>query len=129
MRPAAEQQTPPCRSRPWSNMHKHCFSKHAHHATAHVFNGLLQEAFCIHAPCKHGGMRPGVMTCDANRYTLLLHGIEFNTKRHLRCKFLMVTHGILAQQYTLAERGLQPPPSFEGVISYAGMSVLMCSAT
>ena len=55
-----------------------------------------------------------------NRYTLLLHGIEFNTTQHLRCKFLMVTHGILAQQYTLQERGLQPPPSFKGVISYAG---------
>ena len=61
-----------------------------------------------------------VMLCC--RYTLLLKGLELNTTRHMRCKYLMVTHGILSQQYTLQERGLDPGTRFKGIISYAGMS-------
>jgi hypothetical protein len=61
------------------------------------------------------------------RYTLVLKGLEFGTTRHLRCKFLMVTHGILAQQYTLQERGLTPPETFKGIISYAG-NKLSCNS-
>lgn len=40
-----------------------------------------------------------------HRYLLILKGLEFGTTRHLRCKYLMVTHGILAHQYTPQVRG------------------------
>lgn len=54
------------------------------------------------------------------RYTLVLKGLEFVTTRHLRCKYLMVTHGILAHQYTLSERGLNVGSSFKGQVCLAG---------
>ncbi len=53
------------------------------------------------------------------RYTLVLRGLEYGTKRHLRCKFLMVTHGILAHQFTPAERGLDTS-RFAGPVCLAG---------
>ena len=58
-------------------------------------------------------------SCDSASYTLVLKGLEFGTTRHLKCKYLMVTHGILAHQYTPAERGLDTS-RFRGPVSLAG---------
>lgn len=49
----------------------------------------------------------------------MLKGLEFGTTRHLNCKYLMVTHGILAHQFTPAERGLDLS-AFKGLTSVAG---------
>ncbi len=58
-------------------------------------------------------------SCHCASYTLILKGLEFGTTRHLKCKYLMVTHGILAHQYTPAERGLDTS-RFRGPVSLAG---------
>lgn len=49
----------------------------------------------------------------------MLKGLEYGTTRHLHCKYLMVTHGILAHQFTPEERGLDVS-RFRGPVSMAG---------
>jgi hypothetical protein len=51
---------------------------------------------------------------------LTLRDVRTGRASRLRAKFVMVTHGILAGQYTLAERGLDPGGAFAGTLSLAG---------
>lgn len=51
---------------------------------------------------------------------LTLRDVRTRRASRLRAKFVMVTHGILAGQYTLAERGLDPGRAFAGTLSFAG---------
>ncbi len=51
---------------------------------------------------------------------LTLRDVRTGRASRLRAKFVMVTHGILAGQYTLAERGLDPGGAFTGTLSLAG---------
>ena len=54
------------------------------------------------------------------RFVLTLRNVRTGLATRQRAKFVMVTHGILAGQYTLQERGLDPGSRFAGTISLAG---------
>lgn len=59
-------------------------------------------------------------TLPGRRFVLHLRDVATGRAARLRAKFVMVTHGILAGQYTLQERGMDPGRSFMGAISLAG---------
>ena len=74
--------------------------------------------------CLHGIL--AVNTCamrvraDRRRFVLTLREVRTGRPSRLRAKFVMVTHGILAGQYTLPQRGLDAGARFAGTVSLAG---------
>ena len=87
------------------------------------------------AGCMHGGARRCVPECPhgilavtacaavhafRRRFVLALRNVRTGRASRLRAKFVMVTHGILAGQFTLPQRGLDAGGRFAGTVSLAG---------
>lgn len=67
-----------------------------------------------------GLVKCAVMHASLRRFVLTLRDVRTGRASRLRAKFVMVTHGILAGQYTLPQRGLDSGARFAGTISLAG---------